>query len=212
MKRGASGLSLLLAIDKPEGLTSHDVVGRVRRIFGEKRVGHAGTLDPMATGVLPMLIGPATRLNQYLSGHDKAYVATIAFGAATDTDDAQGAVIRTCSVPPEVADPGFAISVFERFTGKLKQIPPMYSALKRDGKKACDEARKGNVVHLEPRDVEVRSARLVRIVREEGTLAWQVAFDGHLYPLAGARYRQCGRQRGASERSAALLGRLDQPR
>ena len=204
MKRGASGLSLLLAIDKPEGLTSHDVVGRVRRIFGEKRVGHAGTLDPMATGVLPMLIGPATRLNQYLSGHDKAYVATIAFGAATDTDDAQGAVIRTCSVPPEVADPGFAISVFERFTGKLKQIPPMYSALKRDGKKACDEARKGNVVHLEPRDVEVRSARLVRIVREEGTLAWQVAFD----VSKGTYIRSLARDIGNAVGSAAHLSAL----
>ena len=97
MKRGESGLSLVVGVDKPSGMTSHDVVNRCRRIFGEKRVGHTGTLDPLASGVLPICIGPATRLGAYLTGHDKAYRATIAFGVGTDTDDCEGTVTRTGS-------------------------------------------------------------------------------------------------------------------
>lgn len=204
MKRGASGLSLVVGVDKPEGLTSHDVVGRCRRIFGERRVGHAGTLDPMATGVLPVLVGPATRLNQYLTGHDKSYEAEISFGAATDTDDAQGAVVRTASVPSEVADPGFAESVLARFTGPLKQIPPMYSALKRDGKKACDEARKGHVVHLEPRAVVVRRARLIGIGERDGAIAWRVLFE----VSKGTYIRSLARDIGNAAGSAAHLSGL----
>ena len=88
-KRGTTDLSLMVAVDKPSGMTSHDVVNRVRRIFGERRVGHTGTLDPLASGVLPVCIGPATRLDHYLVGHDKSYVVSIVFGAATDTDDAE---------------------------------------------------------------------------------------------------------------------------
>ena len=88
MKRGDSGLSLVVGVNKPAGMSSHDVVNRCRRIFGERRVGHTGTLDPMATGVLPLCVGPATRLDAYLVGHDKHYRVRIAFGAATTTDDA----------------------------------------------------------------------------------------------------------------------------
>ena len=90
MKRGASGLSAIIAVDKPAGCTSHDVVNRVRRIFGERRCGHMGTLDPAATGALAVCVGPATRLDPLLTSHDKAYEFTIAFGSATDTDDAEG--------------------------------------------------------------------------------------------------------------------------
>ena len=102
VKRGESGLSLVVGVDKPSGMTSHDVVNRCRRIFGEKRVGHTGTLDPLASGVLPICVGPATRLGAYLTGHDKAYRATIAFGVGTDTDDCEGAVARTGQAPVEV--------------------------------------------------------------------------------------------------------------
>ena len=88
MKRGTSGLSLVVAVDKPVGMSSHDVVNRCRRIFGERRVGHTGTLDPLASGVLPILVGPATRLDSFMVGHDKVYDVRIAFGASTTTDDA----------------------------------------------------------------------------------------------------------------------------
>lgn len=111
MKRGTTDLCLVLAVDKPSGMTSHDVVSRARRIFGEKRIGHTGTLDPLASGVLPLCVGPATRLDQFLTGHDKSYVVSVVFGAATDTDDCDGEVIRTGVVPDEVFDPFFA-SVF----------------------------------------------------------------------------------------------------
>jgi tRNA pseudouridine55 synthase len=104
-RRGATELSGILAIDKPQGMTSHDVVNRVRRITGERRVGHAGTLDPMATGVLVVLVGPATRLAPYLTSAEKTYDARILFGTETDTDDADGRITRTARVPDEVCDP-----------------------------------------------------------------------------------------------------------
>ena len=107
MKRGSSGLSLIVGIRKPADFTSHDVVNRVRRIMGEKRVGHTGTLDPMATGVLPICIGPATRLDKYMVGHDKTYRATITFGSQTNTDDAKGEVVKQAFVPTEIREKDF---------------------------------------------------------------------------------------------------------
>ena len=138
MKRGTTDLCLVLAVDKPSGMTSHDVVSRARRIFGEKRIGHTGTLDPLASGVLPLCVGPATRLDQFLTGHDKSYVVSVVFGAATDTDDCDGEVIRTGVVPDEVFDPFFASVFVGGLVGKSKQLPPVYSAIKVGGTKACD--------------------------------------------------------------------------
>ncbi|WP_165252420.1 tRNA pseudouridine(55) synthase TruB [Adlercreutzia sp. ZJ304] len=204
MKRGEAGLSLVIGVDKPKDLTSHDVVGRCRRIFNERRVGHAGTLDPMATGVLPILVGSATRLNRYMSGHDKRYEAVVAFGSATDTDDAKGKVIRQSAVPREVLDSGFAMSVLERFTGCIKQIPPIYSALKRNGKKACDEARRGNVVQLDPRDIEVYEARLLDILETDGVVAWRLMF----HVSKGTYIRSLARDIGNACGSAAHLQAL----
>ena len=96
-RREASGYSLVIGVDKPAGMTSHDVVDRIRRIYGERRVGHTGTLDPAATGALAVCVGPATRLDRFLVGHRKEYEFTVVFGAATDTDDAQGRVFRCLS-------------------------------------------------------------------------------------------------------------------
>ena len=93
-KRGQSGLSLIVGVDKPSGMSSHDVVNRVRRIFGERRVGHTGTLDPLASGVLCVCVGPATRLDNYMVGHDKHYRVRIAFGVGTDTDDVDGEPVK----------------------------------------------------------------------------------------------------------------------
>lgn len=179
MKRGESGLSMLIAIDKPLGCTSHDVVSQVRRIFGEKRVGHSGTLDPLATGVLPIAVGPATRLCNFLTSDRKEYVAVIEFGRSTTTDDSQGETVATSPVPDGIFDPFFATSFLNGLKGRSKQMPPVYSAIKVNGKKACDEARRGNVIELEARDIEVYRAELLGIDGADGfgAASWKVRFD-----------------------------------
>ena len=179
MKRGDSGMCLVVGVDKPEGKSSHDVVNACRRIFGERRVGHTGTLDPLATGALVVCIGPATRLDAYMVGHDKTYDVRISFGAATDTDDKLGEVIRTLDVPAQVCDPEFAQVILSGFVGKQKQMPPAYSAIKKGGVKACDAARKGNVIALEPRDIEVYSAELLDLERDPraDSIWWDVRFS-----------------------------------
>ena len=161
MKRGESGLSLVVAVDKPTGMSSHDVVNRCRCIFGEKRVGHTGTLDPLATGVLPICVGPATRLGAYMTSHDKHYVVQVVFGASTDTDDCQGSVLAEGAIPAELYDEQVACAYVASLVGKHRQLPPVYSAIKVDGVKACDAARKGRIIDLTPRDIEVFSAQLV---------------------------------------------------
>jgi tRNA pseudouridine55 synthase len=202
-KRGATDLCFVCAIDKPAGMTSHDVVSRVRRATGERRVGHAGTLDPMATGVLPVLVGPATRLDAFLSADRKVYEADIVFGAATATDDAEGEVIRVADVPEEAADPTFAITFLSQMQGWQKQIPPAYSAIKQGGRKACDEARKGRVLDLAPRDICVHSAELVGM-EVAPHVVWRVRFD----VSKGTYIRALARDIGRALDSAAHLGAL----
>ena len=163
MKRGTSGLSLVVGVNKPAGMSSHDVVNRCRRIFGERRVGHTGTLDPMATGVLPVCVGPATRLGAYLTGHDKRYRVRIAFGAGTDTDDAEGRVLRTAPVPACVLDPEFARAFVAGLVGARKQMPPAYSAVKVGGTKSYEAARSGSIIELKPRDIVVHDALLLGV-------------------------------------------------
>lgn len=164
MKRGASGLSLVVGVDKPVGMSSHDVVNRCRALFGEKRVGHTGTLDPLASGVLPICVGPATRLAAFLTEHDKHYRVSIAFGVATDTDDAAGEIIRSGEAKAQLRDPSFARAFLEGLKGCHKQLPPVYSAIKVQGEKACDAARKGRIIDLAPRDIEVYDACLEGII------------------------------------------------
>src|SRR5512140_2878132 len=132
-KRGATDLAGILPVDKPAGMTSHDVVAQVRSATGEGRVGHAGTLDPMATGLLVVLVGPFTRLEPYLSQDEKSYLARIGFGTGTDTDDAEGTAVETAPVPECVLDPGFARSTLARVIGPSIQTPPAYSAIKVKG-------------------------------------------------------------------------------
>ena len=142
----------VLLIDKPAGLTSHDVVGRVRRLYGTRRVGHTGTLDPMATGVLVLLLGRAAKAAEYLSVHDKCYEAVLELGKTTDTEDTTGKILSTCEdIPPENA-------VFEAalgFQGAYMQTPPMYSALKVNGQKLLDLARQGTTVERKAREVTI---------------------------------------------------------
>lgn len=146
----------ILIIDKPAGITSHDVIARTRRILGERRVGHAGTLDPFATGVLLTLVGRATRLAQFLTDADKEYVAIIRFGFATDTGDRTGNPIE----PPNVVERNFneaeIVEALRSLTGWIEQVPPMYSAKKRHGKKLYELARRGETVQRDPQRVSIQ--------------------------------------------------------
>ncbi len=207
MKRGASGLSLVVGVDKPANMSSHDVVNRCRGIFGEKRVGHAGTLDPLASGVLPVCVGPATRLAAFLAEHDKHYRVRIAFGASTSTDDAEGEVLRTGPVPDEVLDPFFAQSFASSLVGKHKQMPPVYSALKVGGVKACDAARKGRIIDLSPRDIEIYDARLEGVygLAPGEEPAWDVSFHVSKGTYIRSLARDVGVAVGTPAHVAALV-------
>lgn len=144
----------ILAINKPEGVTSHDVVNRVRRLYGTKRVGHAGTLDPLATGVLVVLVGRAAKACEYVSSDRKAYRATLRLGISTDTEDVSGEIL---SQSESVPDRERVISAAREFVGELRQIPPMYSALKVNGQKLYELARQGKTVEREARNITVYS-------------------------------------------------------
>lgn len=162
-KRRPSRINCLLAVDKPLGITSHDAVSRARKALGERRVGHAGTLDPAASGVLLLGVGQATRLLGMLTLDRKGYVARISFGAQTDTDDAEGRVTDEAPVPPELADPARARELLAGFTGPQKQVPPSYSAISVGGVRSYARARGGEEFELPARDVEVFSAELIGI-------------------------------------------------
>ena len=144
----------ILLIHKHAGATSHDIVGKVRRALHTRRVGHTGTLDPMATGVLVVLVGRAAKACEYVSHDRKVYRATLRLGLTTDTEDITGQVLTTSDAIPSAAE---VAEVCERFVGKIKQIPPMYSALKVDGQKLCDLARKGMEVERAAREIEIYS-------------------------------------------------------
>jgi len=144
----------ILNIDKPADWTSHDVVARVRRLLQQKRVGHAGTLDPLAIGVLPICLGQATRMVEYLSANGKAYRATIVFGVETTTYDAEGEIVAASDLPPTLDRDAIA-AVLPEFLGEIQQVPPIYSALKRQGKPLYALARAGVILELEPRPVRI---------------------------------------------------------
>ena len=144
----------VLIVNKHADVTSHDIVGKVRRLYGTRAVGHAGTLDPMATGVLVVLLGRAAKANEYLTGADKRYVARLRLGLTTDTQDTTGAVLSTCDMLPSS---DAVIAATNRFQGQIMQLPPMYSALKVDGQKLVDLARKGVTVERTPRPVTIHT-------------------------------------------------------
>ncbi|MDO8987513.1 MAG: tRNA pseudouridine(55) synthase TruB, partial [Coriobacteriia bacterium] len=205
-KRGESGLSGVLLVDKPAGMTSHDVVAIVRRAIKEKRVGHAGTLDPDATGLLVVLVGPATRLEPFLSSASKAYTATISFGKATDTDDAAGATIRSAAVPDELFNKVQALETLSHFMGVSEQMPPAYSAIKVGGVTAHRAARAGDALELRARTTEVFEATLIGLDRVRQT--WDVRFD----VSKGTYIRALARDIGEYLDSAAHLSALRRTR
>ena len=143
----------ILLVDKPQGLTSHDVVARMRRVFRIKKIGHAGTLDPMATGLLLIMVGKATKVSQYLMSHDKEYTGTVHLGQITDSQDADGEVIEERPVP-ELTEDG-AKELMKGFLGDQYQTPPMFSAKKVNGQKLYKLARQGKTVEREPRVIHI---------------------------------------------------------
>ena len=142
----------IVIIDKPRDWTSQDVTAKLRGVFKTRRIGHGGTLDPMATGVLPVFVGRATRGVEFFKHAEKTYEATIRLGMTTDTEDVTGTVLSQC--PVDVTEDSF-LKALEQFRGEIQQIPPMYSALKVNGQKLCDLARKGKEVERQPRTITI---------------------------------------------------------
>ena len=176
----------LIVIDKPAGITSHDVVYRLRRITGEKSIGHLGTLDPMATGVLPLLLGKYTRLAQYFSTAEKAYSGTIRFGFATDTYDADGE-----PTGPDCSSEAAASLAFEkiraaasRFHGTIEQTPPPFSAKKIAGKPAYKLAREGKPVELKPVPITITNFEITRLLGCEAEFTMEISSGGYVRSVA----------------------------
>ena len=156
----------VIIVDKPKNCTSHDIVNIVKRIVNTK-VGHTGTLDPNATGVLPILIGEGTKISKYLINHDKEYIATIKLGQKTDTLDSEGKVIEEKEVKEEWLNVEKINKILKTFEGKQEQVPPIYSAIKVNGKKLYEYARKGQNVDIKPRSIEIYSIILKSIKNNE---------------------------------------------
>jgi len=159
-----------IVLDKPVGMTSTHAVSRLKRIFNAKKAGHAGTLDPLASGILPVAFGEATKTVPFVQDGEKAYRFTVRWGIETDSDDSDGAVVRTTDLlpgPDQVAD------ALACFTGTIMQIPPAYSAIKINGERAYDLARDGEEVILAPRPVTINSLELISTTEDEAVLEAQ---------------------------------------
>lgn len=170
----------IILINKEKNCTSHDVVYKAKKIFGEK-VGHTGTLDPNATGVLPLLVGKGTKLSKYLINHDKIYLVTLKLGEKRDTADSEGNIIKEKKVPDEALLKENILKVFSKFTGKISQVPPMYSAIKVNGKKLYEYARKGQNVEIEPRQIEIYSISLKKIDANNNEIIFEVSCSKGTY-------------------------------
>lgn len=168
----------VILINKPLGKTSHDMVYEIRRLTGIKRVGHTGTLDPMAEGVLPICIGNATKASDMLTNHDKGYRAQLVLGMTTDTQDAEGEILTECNVnctEQEIRDAVYS------FVGEIKQVPPMYSAIKVGGKKLYELAREGKTVERKSRNVTIYSIEICDIDMENYTVTIDVCCSKGTY-------------------------------
>ena len=160
----------VIIVDKEKGKTSFDEIRKIRKEYNIKKVGHTGTLDPLATGVLPILVGEATKLSDYLMDHDKEYIAILTLGEKRSTGDSEGEVILKEKVP--VLDKEKIEEVLKKFVGRITQVPPIYSAIKINGKKLYEYARKGEEVEIKPREVTIYSIDLIKI--EENNITFKV--------------------------------------
>jgi tRNA pseudouridine55 synthase len=193
----------LLILDKPGGMTSHDVVARVRRATGEQSVGHLGTLDPMATGVLPLLIGKYTRLAQFFTTSEKAYAGAIRFGFATDTYDAAGQMVGE-AVPVALALDAVRAEA-AKFVGQIEQMPPPYSAKKVEGKPAYKLARAGKTPELKPVKITVETFAIEGVEGDTARFAMRISAGGYVRAVAHAMGQAlgCGAHLASLRRTAA---------
>ncbi|PWV73026.1 tRNA pseudouridine(55) synthase TruB [Halomonas sp. A11-A] len=200
MARRRRGLPVngVLLLDKPKGLSSNHALQRARRLFQAQKAGHTGTLDPMATGLLPVCFGEATKFSAHLLAADKVYRTRVELGAVTDTGDAEGEVVERCAVPPLTA--ADVEGVLERFHGEIEQVPPMYSALKHQGRKLYELAREGKAIERAARRVTVYDARLLACEGEAFELEVKVSKGTYVRTLA----EDIGRALGSGAHISAL--------
>ena len=163
----------VIIINKPKNYTSHDIVYKIKKISGEK-VGHTGTLDPLAQGVLPILIGKATKCSAYLTNHDKTYQVELKLGIKTETADGEGNILQEENVSEEILKKEYVEKVLLSMVGKQEQVPPIYSAIKVNGKKLYEYARKGQEVEIKPREITIYSMKLNNINIEQKTINFTV--------------------------------------
>lgn len=197
-RRRGVALNGVLLVDKPTGRSSFDVIRRVQSASGAARVGHSGTLDPMATGLLPLCFGEATKAVPWLMDSRKRYEAVVALGRETNTDDREGEV--TAERPVSPLDEATIVAALERFVGEIEQVPPAYSAIRRDGERLYERARRGETVDIPPRPVTVYELRL--LARSDTELTLDVVCGKGFYVRALAR--DLGRELGCGAHLAAL--------
>ena len=187
----------IMVVDKPIGPTSHQIVSMVRRGTGIRKVGHAGTLDPRASGVLVLCLGPATRLSEYLSTSTKRYEAVIRFGTSTETYDSEGPVTRDTGKPPTLQEIN---AVLDEFRGEIEQVPPPYSAIKVKGKKAYELAREGKEVELEARSVTIYEFKVQQYEKPDLSVSIECTAGTYIRSLA----HDIGERLGCGAHLAAL--------
>lgn len=170
----------IILINKPKEWTSHDIVNKVKKILNEK-VGHTGTLDPMATGVLPLLVGKGTLCSKYLINHNKTYKVKLELGKKTDTADTEGKIVEEKEVTNKMLEETVIKEVLNKFLGKQEQIPPIYSAIKVNGKKLYEYARKGQTVKIKPRQIEIYSIELLSIDKKLKQIELEVSCSKGTY-------------------------------
>ena len=170
----------ILIVNKPKDFTSHDVVAKVKKLLEIKKVGHTGTLDPNATGVLPLLLNQGTKMSKYLIEHDKEYEVTLKLGIKTSTLDAEGKILEKRKISWDEIEPNID-KTLQSFVGKQEQIPPMYSAIKVNGKKLYEYARLGQTVEIKARKIEIYSITLEQSIKKENEIKFKVACSKGTY-------------------------------
>ena len=161
----------IIIVNKPKGYTSFDVIAKLRKKLGQKKIGHMGTLDPMATGVLPILLGETAKFQVYSCNNQKGYIAKIQFGITTDTLDITG---KITSKKDFLIDEKKLKNTLQKFTGKILQVPPMFSAIKQGGQKLCNLARKGIEIERQPREIEINSIEILDLDKKSGVLSLKI--------------------------------------
>ena len=174
-------MNRIIIINKPIGFTSQDVVSKTKKILNEKKAGHIGTLDPLAEGVLPVLLGDCTKLSKYLIEHDKTYIATVCLGKKTETGDSEGKIIEEKNISEEDFNEENVKLVLKSFLGKQFQVPPMYSSIKVNGKKLYEYARKGEKVEVPKREIEIYDVKLMYINFETNEITFEVSCSKGTY-------------------------------